>query len=454
MQIPFPFEPMLVFGALAIFLLIGIALRAFVPLFQKFLIPSCLIGGLIGLIALAVDLIPFEASSFETMAYHFFNISFISVGLTAGIQKKKGRDTGRDYLKGAWWMALMEGVTISIQAIIGCFFVMAFGFFGQELFPTFGLFLPLGFTEGPGQALSIGKVWEGFGFQNAATIGLTFSAVGFLLAFLAGVPLVNWGIRKGYSVQGRMALPRDLLIGIYGQQARSESAGNLTMHSGNVDTLAFQMALIGLVYVLTYLVTIGLGQLVGPNAGRTLWGFFFFFGMFIALGLRWLMGRFGLARLIDPGIQRRITGWAVDFLIVATVTGVQLVVVWQYILPITVMSFTAGAATLWILFFFGRRLPDLNLERLAAIYGTCTGTVSSGLLLLRIVDPEFKTNVPLELGLMNVLVSPIILLSMILVNAPVWWNWSVLVTLLVHAGLLIAAVALVKISRLIGRPRF
>ena len=61
-------------------------------------------------------------------------------------------------------MALVEGVTFPLQAVIGGLCVILFGLFGQELFYTFGFFVPLGFTEGPGQALSIGKVWEGFGF--------------------------------------------------------------------------------------------------------------------------------------------------------------------------------------------------------------------------------------------------------------------------------------------------
>lgn len=47
---PFPFESMVVFGWLASMLLIGVLLRAKIPFFQKFLFPSCLIGGIAGLI--------------------------------------------------------------------------------------------------------------------------------------------------------------------------------------------------------------------------------------------------------------------------------------------------------------------------------------------------------------------------------------------------------------------
>ena len=49
MQTPFPFESMLVFGSLAAMLLLGVLLRAKIPFFQKYLIPSCLIGGILGL---------------------------------------------------------------------------------------------------------------------------------------------------------------------------------------------------------------------------------------------------------------------------------------------------------------------------------------------------------------------------------------------------------------------
>ena len=162
MQIPFPFEPMLVFGVLAILLLIGIALRALVPIIQNFLIPSCLIGGLIGLIALALDLIPFEASSFETMAYHFFNISFISVGLTAGVQKKKGRDTGKDYLKGAWWMALMEGGDHFDPGHHRLFFRHGFRFFRSGAFSDLRPVFAFGFHRrsgtGPFHRQGLGRI--------------------------------------------------------------------------------------------------------------------------------------------------------------------------------------------------------------------------------------------------------------------------------------------------------
>ena len=453
MKIPFPFEPLLVFGFLSIMLLAGIVLRAKTPFLQKFLFPSCLIGGVLGLILLSTGIIDLSVSHLETFAFHFFNISFISVGLTPAGAGQKGVG-GKAVLKGPLWMALIEGVTLPLQAVIGGLTVILFGLMGQKLFPTFGFFVPLGFTQGPGQALSFGKVWEGFGFQNAASIGLTFAAIGFFFAFFVGVPLVNWGIRKGHSAHGSKELPRDLLTGIIPKEQKKEPAGELTMHSGNIDTVAFHAALVGLVYVLTYGFVILLGKILPPDAASMMWGFFFFFGMAIGLIIRWLMGKIGVGHLIDPGIQRRITGWAVDFLIVSTVMAIQIVVVWKYILPITLACVISGVLTTLIIVYLGSRLDTLNLERTVAIYGTCTGTVSSGLLLLRIVDPDFKTPVAIEIGLMNVIVVPIIVGCMLLVNAPVWWNWSVGLTCLVFAGILALCLALIKMLKLWGAPKF
>ena len=188
------------------------------------------------------------------------------------------------------------------------------------------------------------------------------------------------------------------------------------MHTGNVDTLAFHAALIGLVYVLTYGFTLLLGKMIAlfaPDVAKMLWGFFFFFGMVIAFLVRWLMGRIGLEYLINPGVQRRITGWAVDFLIVSTVMAIQMVIVWRYILPIAVMAVLSGLFTTLMVIYLGRRLWSLNIERTVAIYGAVTGTVSSVLLLLRIADPEFKTPVAMDYmfaqGIVFVLLIPFIL---------------------------------------------
>ena len=66
------------------------------------------------------------------------------------------------------------------------------------LFPSFGFLAAIGFSLGPGQAFAIGSGWERLGFAGAGSIGLTFGALGFLLACVGGVLLINAAIARGW----------------------------------------------------------------------------------------------------------------------------------------------------------------------------------------------------------------------------------------------------------------
>ncbi|MCK5098344.1 MAG: hypothetical protein KAR45_09585, partial [Desulfobacteraceae bacterium] len=389
---PFTFDPLLVFGFLSIMLLSGLILRAYIPIFQKIMFPASLTGGLIGLLLVSFDFVSINVDIVKTFAYHFFNISFISLGLTSFKEEFESKSKQK-IVKGSAWMAIMQGVTFPLQAIIGTLILLFFVTAGSDpLFKTFGFLLPLAFNEGPGQALSIGSVWEGLGFASASTIGLTFATIGYFFAFFVGVPLANKGVKKGkYKTQ---ALPSFFVHGVLPKEDKAESAGFITTHGSNLDCITFHMALVGLAYIITYFIVLSLSNLLPSDAGSIAWGFFFLFGLIVAILLRILIERttrFG--HLMDPSLQRRITGFSVDYLVVATGCGIQLFIIWKYFIPIIVISAVGGIITTLTVFLLSKRLPDYKLERAVAIYGVVTGTVSCGLMLLRIVDPEFKTPV-------------------------------------------------------------
>ncbi|RJQ74592.1 MAG: hypothetical protein C4519_16430 [Desulfobacteraceae bacterium] len=187
---------MVSFGVLSVLLLLGVFLRAWLGFFQKLLFPASLIGGIAGLVLANTGILPLDKDMIQAFAYHLFNISFISVGLTPTEFQPKTGSKESAILKGSLWMAALQAVTFSLQALVGGIFVLLFVGIGWELFPTFGFLLPLAFNEGPGQALSIGKSWEAFGFAEASTIGLTLASLGFFFAFFVGVPLANRGIKR------------------------------------------------------------------------------------------------------------------------------------------------------------------------------------------------------------------------------------------------------------------
>jgi glutamate:Na+ symporter, ESS family len=453
MSTPFPFEPVLVFGYMAIMLLVGMLLRSSVKFFQNYLIPSCFIGGTIGLILASTGILNISTSTLETFAYHLFVVSFISLGLTTNISKEKNIHA-RSPVKGALWIGFVSGITMSMQGIVGVLLVFLLNSIGFNLNQLFGFLSPLGFTQGPGQALSVGKVWEEFGFANAATLGLSFAVLGFAFAFFVGVPLVNWGIRKGFTTLAPKTLSPAILKGIIQKDEKKEPAGELTTHSGNIECLAFHAALVGLVYLLTYGLMFLISTLLSEDVALTAWGFFFFLAVLVALLVKFVITKLGMGYLLDPGVQRRITGLAIDFLIIATIMAIQIVIVWEYIVPIMLISLVSGILTTLVVVYIGRRTWEYSFERTAGVYGIATGTATTALLLLRIADPEFETPVALELGIQVIFAAPFVFGLMMLMHAPLWWGWSVQTVLLAYVGIMLLSYVLLRVFKFLGPRRF
>ena len=81
------FENLILFGLLSLMLLIGTLLRAKVKLFQDYLVPASIIGGLIGFAIVSTGWLKIgewqiTSSSFNWFLFHAFNISYISLLLT------------------------------------------------------------------------------------------------------------------------------------------------------------------------------------------------------------------------------------------------------------------------------------------------------------------------------------------------------------------------------------
>jgi ESS family glutamate:Na+ symporter len=351
-------------------------------------------------------------------------------------------------------MGLLIASCASLQFIIGGLLVILFNLFGYKLFPTFGFLVAMGFEEGPGQALSIGKSWEGFGFTNAATIGLSFATLGFIFAIFLGVPLVSWAIRKGYTYVLGKDLPQAFKTGIFPKEQQKESAGTLTTHPATMDTLTFHAALIGLVYVLTYFFVKMLELVTPADIAEMYWGFFFIWGLLIAFLARTVIEKIGAGYMLDARIQGRITGWSVDFLIVASITAVSLAVAWKFVVPILAMAVAAGVITLlWVLYFGKRIWEDYNFERTAGVYGMETGTVATGLILIRIADPSFCTPAATDLALSSIVALPILFVMFHLMNAPILLGWSTGLTVLVFALFMVAILVFLRVFRLWKTPK-
>ena len=97
-------------------------------------------------------------------------------------------------------------------------------------------------------------------------------------------------------------------------------------------------------------------------------------------------------KLMDAGLMRRIQNTALDFLIVAAIATINI----EALIPAAVpFAIVMVGGILWNVFcvlvlarFF---LPNAWFERSIAEMGQSMGVTATGLLLLRVVDPEYKT---------------------------------------------------------------
>ena len=420
-------EMVLDVGILSCFLLLGAFMRAylgniiFFRFLQNYLVPVALIGGFMAMLSndSFFGLITFDNTRLGIYVYHLLSITFVAMGL-----RKPTGEKGRDAVA----MGLSASTGYALQGIVGFSLGLLLMYtIYPDLFPAFGFLAPLGFGQGPGQTFSIAHEWEmNFGFTHGGNLGLTMAAFGYFWACFIGVIVVNYGIKKGWAqqVKDKSHLSREVYTGFLKKDSERPVAGRLTTSSEALETLALHVALIGFVYIITYLMLSGVTYLLNYfGAGgfaMILRGFFFIFAALLALLTRVVMQKIGLSHIVDNDIMSRIAGFTVDFLVVAAIAAISLPVVVEFIVPILVTGVGVGLITLLMVFWYAKRsFQEYPFERAIAIYGMLTGTISTGLVLLRMVDPEYKTPVAQHLVYTSAISLPLCFPLLLLINRPV-----------------------------------
>ncbi len=386
-------------GCIALALLAATAIRWRVRFFQRFLIPNALTAGFI--------LLPFYnfvaprlgigSENLGTLVYHLLSLSFISMTLRANASAGA---TGKGRIYATSVSILWQW---GIQAMVGLLFTFVLmSTVMPDLFPAFGLLLPLGFAQGPGQAFAIGEGWTRFGFFGGGSIGLTFAAMGFIVASFGGVFLINIGIRRKWLSEDFLKSLDTSAVksGIFPSRTRRAVAAEMTTESEAIDSFTFHIALVFGVYLLAYLLLLGITTgltALGPLAADlavNLWGISFIFSALTGILVRTIMHRTGLDFAVDGRTLTRISGLSVDLMVAAAIGAIAIPVVQQYLVAIVVLSLIAGALALVLIpWFCSRIFTDHQFHRTMMIFGVSTGTLPTGLALLRVIDPEFETPV-------------------------------------------------------------
>ena len=378
-------------------------LRRVVPFIRKALIPSSVLGGFLLLLANAIARWVFDHPLFtpgvlEILTYHGLGLGFAALALRNTPKKTDGRSrTG----------AFDAGVTVVngylLQAVLGLLVTIGL-YYAIHSFYASGLLLPMGYGQGPGQAYNWGHTYEmQWGFENGTSFGLAVAAMGFVSASVGGVIYLNWLRRKGIY---KGSLGEDVQETVTLSTFTGE---NEVPISESMDKFTIQLALVFLAYALSYLFMRGVNTLLDPAGTGAkgilgtiqgmIWGFQFLFstvfGMLIKAVMRLLRTKGIMHReYTNTFLQNRIAGFMFDLMVVASIAAIDLSAFTdhRFVLPLSIISVAGAFGTYFYLRFVCRRVfPWYEHEAFLSLYGMQTGTASTGVILLREIDPQFET---------------------------------------------------------------
>lgn len=381
-------------GFIAGAILVAGLLRNNIKFVRKSMMPVAVIGGFLLLILKCLGIIKLDADMLEMIVYHCIALGFIAMSLrvTSGKKSQAGKLDG---LKSG---AIIVGAYLT-QGIAGLIITIGLAYtFMPGLFKAGGLLLPMGFGQGPGQANNVGTTYQALGFTGGHSFGLAIAAAGYICACVVGVIILNMLAKHGkISTEKRTRTDDDLTVGFFQDK-------NEIPVSDSIDRLSVQLALVFVAYALTFLTTWGLtsgisaiSEGLANTLNTLLWGFNFIIGSALAMLVRWLLDKAKSAKMMERQYQNnyllnRISGFFFDIMIVAGIAAInpeELSGLW---VPFILLCI-AGAVLTWLYLATVCKAvyKGYYYEGLISMYGMLTGTIGSGILLVREIDPDFET---------------------------------------------------------------
>jgi len=328
------------------------------------------------------------------LVYHGIALGFIAMSLR--VLDKSNETSGN--LTGLKSGALIVS-TYLVQAITGLIITLGLAFTVKpDMFKAAGLLLPMGYGQGPGQANNVGSSYEAMGFIGGRSFGLSIAAAGYLCACIVGVIILNVLMKKGKLSDGNIKTEEEnLSISFFMDK-------NELPVSDSVDKLSVQLAMVLLIYMLTYVVTRGLtsgiaaiSEGLANTVNTLLWGFNFIIASAIAILVKVLLEWAKKKNYIERQYQNnyllnRISGFFFDIMIVAGIASINVEDLTGLWLPFILMAIAGGIITWYYLACVCKKVyADYYYEGLISMYGMLTGTISSGILLLREIDKDLST---------------------------------------------------------------
>ena len=382
-------------GVVFAVLLFANFLRQHSPVVRNSLMPVAVLSGFL-LLALkyiargfGTDFI--DNNLYEMIVYHSIALGFIAMTLRTTDEAKEDAVPFTGLKSGAIIVStyLVQGI-VGLAVSIGLALTIM-----PDLFPASGLLLPMGFGQGPGQANNVGTTYELAGFTGGRSFGLAVAACGYIIACTIGVVILNILRSKGkFTLRGE-AKAEEVSVSYF------QGEDELPV-SDSIDRLSIKLSLVFVVYLITYFVTVGLTGLMdsiglGEMLNSILWGFNFIIASVVALLVRIFFKQGTEKKFIKRQYQNnyllnRISGFFFDVMIVCGIASIDIEDLHGLLLPFVLMAVIGAILTwVWLTVVCKVVYKDYYYEGLLSMFGMLTGTIGSGVLLLREVDPNYET---------------------------------------------------------------
>lgn len=416
------------FLMIGIFLLIGKAVRYRTKWLSNLFLPSSIIAGFLALL-LGPDALGRVTSSFldeSSLFYNglipefildvwsplpgmFINLVFAAlfIGKAVPSVKKVWHTAGPQIVMGqvVSWGQYVVGLLLTLLVLTP--------FFGMN--PLAGGLIEIAFVGGHGTAAGLTDTFTDLGFPEGLDLSLGLATVGILVGVLAGILIINIAHRKGIAkhVGGASSFTeeeREQIAETHGYDMEPE-----VKEATAIEPLAFHFALIALAIVIGYIMQQGLVALEAFTWGAWtdvyLLSYVPLFPLAMIGGIivQFFATKLKIDNYIDPNLISKVSGFSLDILLFSALATISLEVIGDNIIPFLLI---AVVATAWNVFAFlylaPRMIPDHWFERGLGDFGQATGMAATGILLMKIADPDQETPALEGFGYKQILFEPFV----------------------------------------------
>ena len=229
-----------------------------------------------------------------------------------------------------------------------------------------------------------------YGFVGGKSFGLTIAAFGFLCASFGGVFYLNYLKRSG---KVDAVIKRNVTI----RTSKNADDDKVPVFE-SMDTLSVQLAFVMGAYLITYLCMLLLGNLL-PGLKAVIYGFNFLLGVLAATVTKSFVYKLYDKKILkkkymNTFLMTRIRNFFFDLMVVAGIAAIQIDALGNYLWILILLGLIGLVLTYMYNHFVARVLfKNYSQEQFLGMFGMLCGTASTGIILLREVDPNFNSPV-------------------------------------------------------------